>query len=255
MFDEFIRNQNYSDLNPVIFGYEDCTPGYSYGPTVRKYWLLHYIVSGSGRFEKQGTVYNLSKGDIFVIAPHELTFYQADSADPWSYIWLGFTSEKLPFDFSETPVIHCPTAEPIFKAAKQCEKMDSGKSAFLAARLWDLCSLLISSNYSYDNFVDVAIDFIKAEYMHKISIEQIAKRLNLSRAYFSRAFKARCGVSPQTYLNNYRLNAAAELMVKHNQPPTIAANSCGYSDVFSFSKMFKQHFGVSPREYIKQNSN
>lgn len=52
--DEIIINQNYSGLNPVQFGSEKCRSGWAYGPYVRTFWLLHYIVSGFGTFERDG---------------------------------------------------------------------------------------------------------------------------------------------------------------------------------------------------------
>ena len=41
-------------------------------------------------------------------------------------------------------------------------------------------------------------------------------------------------------------------MREHGQTPSEAAISTGYSDVFSFSRMFKRYFGVSPTEYLKK---
>ena len=43
----------------------------------------------------------------------------------------------------------------------------------------------------------------------------------------------------------------SELMLQHRRTPSIAAISVGYSDFCNFSKMFKQHYGLSPRAYIK----
>ena len=68
----------------------------------------------------------------------------------------------------------------------------------------------------------------------------------------SKCFKSQTGMSPATYIRRYRLKRAAELMRLAGAKPSVAAYSVGYNDIFYFSKIFKQQFGVSPREYIKQ---
>lgn len=39
-----------SDLSLYSAGYEECTPGYSYGPTLRSYQLIHFVLNGEGEF-------------------------------------------------------------------------------------------------------------------------------------------------------------------------------------------------------------
>ena len=46
---------------------------------------------------------------------------------------------------------------------------------------------------------------------------------------------------------------AAELLTVYGQSPSTAGISVGYPDLYHFSKIFKKHFGVSPREYQKLN--
>jgi AraC-like DNA-binding protein len=99
--------------------------------------------------------------------------------------------------------------------------------------------------------VDKAITYMHAEYMNSISIQEIADHLNLDRKYFSRTFSMHTGSSPQQYLLNLRLTKAAEFMVTHNETPSSSAALVGYTDLYQFSKIFKKHFGMSPRTYIK----
>jgi ABC-2 type transport system ATP-binding protein len=49
------------------------------------------------------------------------------------------------------------------------------------------------------------------------------------------------------------LEKAAELLTVYGQSPSTAGISVGYPDLYHFSKIFKKHFGVSPREYQKLN--
>lgn len=250
---EMIINTHYDGLNPVQLGYEHCKPSHSYGPAVRTHWLLHYVVSGCGVFVKEGNAYQINPGDIFVIAPYEETYYEADHTHPWHYIWMGFTATQLPHPLKEA-VIHVPALGRIFHEALQCSNMNLGKSAYLSAKLWELFACLLDSENAQSGYIDKAINCMKTEYANGITVAEIAARLNLNRSYFSTLFKESIGVSPQEYLNELRLKKAAELMISYQKSPSVAAFSTGYSDIYNFSKMFKRYYGVSPRAYIAKHT-
>jgi len=98
------------------------------------------------------------------------------------------------------------------------------------------------------------LDCIHSEYMHDLTIEKLAARLGLEHSYFSALFRKKMGISPKKYLLNYRMNMAISFMLENATSVSLAAYSVGYTDVCNFSKMFKRHFGLSPREYIKERS-
>ena len=251
---EIIINEGYAGINPVSYGYETCKPNHSYGPAVRTHWLLHYVVSGTGIFLRDGQEHHVRPGEVFVIPPFLETYYEADAVDPWKYIWIGFTCDmKLPPEL-EKPVIRVPGMGNIFENMHRCQNMQNGKSAFLASRIWDLLALILESNKQENNYVEQALHCMNAEYMTDISVTQLAERLNLDRCYFSTLFSRQVGVSPSQYLVNLRLEKAAELMLYHSQSPSVAAASVGYTDIYNFSKMFKKKYGCAPRQYIQNNN-
>lgn len=255
MHNVIVRDNAYSDINPVQFGYENCEPSHYFGPAVRTYWLIHYVVSGCGIYKIKDQTYEVKSGEMFVIPPNVETFYKADDTTPWSYIWIGFTSDSNLTNLF-TDVIFCPEAERIFNQMKNCEKYSIGRSMYLSARLWDLFVLLSEKNNIKKNDpVEKALDCIHTEYMYNITISELAQRLNLDRTYFSVIFKEKLGISPKQYLLNYRMNTAASLITQGNISISVAAYSVGYSDLYVFSKMFKRHFGVSPTAYMKQKLN
>ena len=118
----FLVNQNWKDINPMECGQERCAPGHSFGPGVRDYYILHYVLSGVGRFTVNDTAHTLHAGDIFVIRPFERIYYEADAEAPWHYVWAGFeASVPLPEALSQD-VIRCPDARAVF-----LEMLDAGK--------------------------------------------------------------------------------------------------------------------------------
>jgi len=250
---ELIVNRKYSGLNPVQFGYEDCCPSHTYGPAVRGHWLLHYVKSGCGMFYREGKAYSVQPGEIFVIPPNVETVYAADRENPWRYIWIGFTCEgELPVKLE--PIIRCPAAGRIFEKMKQCEQYESGKCAFLSGMLWQFVSAMLETEKIPEkgsDYVQKAINYMDTEYMRSITVEEIARRLNLNRSYFSALFRQQVGVSPREYMMDVRLKKAAEIMIEYGGTPTVAAVSAGYTDIYQFSKIFKKKYGMSPRAYIK----
>ena len=127
--------------------------------------------------------------------------------------------------------------------------MENGRSAYLTSCLWKLVGTLLDQDRPLTDYVDKAIHFMHSGFADGITIQDIAKRLNLDRSYFFTIFSQKMGISPQEYLINLRLEKAAELMITYHETPSTAAASVGYSDIYQFSKIFKKHFGMSPREY------
>ncbi len=252
---EIVINENYRDMSPMEFGYEACLPSHYFGPVVREYWLLHYVVSGKGIFKRDGMVHNVGAGQIFVISPYVESYYQADDKEPWEYIWIGFDSHEFAENVFTEHVMTVAGAGRIFREMKHCAEMSSGRSPYLCAKIWELVSLILDGVESEPDHIDKALNYIHAGYANGITVSSVAERLNLDRTYFSVLFKKRLGVSPIKYLSDLRLEKAAELIVKHGMSPTRAALSVGYPDYCHFSRAFKKSFGKSPKEYAKRYIN
>ncbi len=244
-----ITDKGYKDINPVLLGYQNCSPGHSFGPAIRTHYLIHFVTSGFGKYYVNQKIYNLKPGDMFIIKPFEKTYYEADKINPWNYIWTGFTaSTELPIELPY--IITCPQAHDIFEKMKRCENISTGRTEYLLARTWDLFALLSEKDSKKDDYTEKALDCIHSEYMNGINVSEIAKRLNLDRKYFSTIFKKKTGVSPMEYLLSHRMNTALYLIKNKGVSVSVAAASVGYSDVYNFSKMFKRFFGESPTSYI-----
>ena len=79
-----------TSLEIYFCGREQCAAGHSFGPAVRPHYLIHFILSGKGRYHVNGDAYHLQAGDAFLIYPGETTVYEADEKNPWEYAWIGF---------------------------------------------------------------------------------------------------------------------------------------------------------------------
>lgn len=248
-----LREYPFGDIKPLICGEENCKPEHVYGPSTRPYYLLHYVLSGKGYFENQNSKYAVTKGDIFVIRPFEVIYYKADKKDPWHYCWVGFEMNLPCKSYLEEDIIRLPQGEHIFRALKDSDAIGEGKELYVCSKIYELLAQLetrqIGDKKSGKAYIDKAKNYIMANYMKDIGVEDLATKLGLERSYFSTLFKKHIGKSPQEYLVEFRLMKAAELMVMYDYRPGEAAVNVGYADIYNFSKMFKKKFGISPTAY------
>ena len=80
-------------------------------------------------------------------------------------------------------------------------------------------------------------------------IEQMAEAAGLSRAHFSREFRAAFGESPHSYLLTRRMERAAALLRNTDRSVTDVCFSVGLQSVGSFITSFKRTYGVTPTAY------
>lgn len=73
--------------------------------------------------------------------------------------------------------------------------------------------------------------------------------LGVSNSYFSSVFKKEAGKSFISYLTDYRMDIAAEMILNTDEKSYTIAEKVGYLDANYFSYVFKKKFGVSPSKY------
>lgn len=94
-----------------------------------------------------------------------------------------------------------------------------------------------------------AKDLADARYADPIGVDDMARVACLSRAHFSREFRAAFGESPHSYLLTRRLERAAALLRTTDRPVTDICLSVGAESVGSFTTSFTRHFGKPPTAY------
>lgn len=253
MHKEFLLlNRHFHDLNPLLCGWEKCESKHSFGPSAREYYLIHYVVSGSGVFHTQWGSYPVKAGEIFLIRPGEITTYTADRNTPWYYIWVGFDGElSAKLDDLAIPVF--PYQENTFLDLLHCEEKNSMREEFVASKLFELLANIFDDKNMNIKYEKLAYDYIVSNFMRPVHVEEIANHLGINRQYLSRLFKAEYQMTMQEFLVQSRLRYAA-ILLQRGTAVSQAAYMCGYEDVFNFSKMFKKKFGISPSECMNKKT-
>lgn len=98
-----------------------------------------------------------------------------------------------------------------------------------------------------------AIRYINEHYREKITVADIAQRLEISEGYLQRLFKSINGTSIITYINSVRINTAISLIKNRGFNLQEASYNVGIEDASYMSRLFKKVTGTSAREYLKKS--
>ena len=95
-----------------------------------------------------------------------------------------------------------------------------------------------------------AKDYLDSCYTRDISLEELARISFMNNTYFLRQFRNYYQITPRQYLIKRRMESA-RIYLETNKTISITeiCSMVGYSDLSSFSKLFKQYYSLSPEQY------
>ena len=105
-----------------------------------------------------------------------------------------------------------------------------------------------------DAVIRKAVEYMVQNYADKITLEDVAGYVGISKYYFSNLFKRICKINFSSYLNEIRINEAKKMLKNPQMNVNQVAELTGYSDQQYFSKTFKKYTGMTVTEYRKQNN-
>lgn len=101
--------------------------------------------------------------------------------------------------------------------------------------------------------VDDAKRYAELNLEKPLQLSDVAERLYLSPAYFSRLFKQRTGITFSTWLAQRRIQRARRYLEETSFPIAEIAMKVGYPEASSFTRVFRHLVGWSPTEYRKKH--
>ena len=109
-------------------------------------------------------------------------------------------------------------------------------------------------NSTSRRLVTEAQNIVRERYMEsEITLDDVCSALGVSNSYFSSIFKKEMGKSFISYLTDYRMDIAAEMILNTTEKSYTIAEKVGYLDANYFSYVFKKKFGVSPSKYRNEH--
>ncbi len=258
----------------IMFHYRSVL--YDVADHTHDFLMVYYVVSGSAKIRVDGSEYTVRQGDLVLIDPGRMHGHvKSDS----TLFYLGVSNfqiegnEKNHLGVQGNPVI-TPLRYPneIYNCYRQIIETLEKKDA-----CWDLLSNVYSAEffvwivkelspsksdemkeffqlkmYDKESIVTMMTNYLKDNYMKKISVEEIARSTYLSTTYVTKIFKEIINDTPINYLIQIRLEKAKELLREGKISIQDISKQIGYDDPYYFSKLFKKKYGMAPSEYRKQ---
>ena len=271
-------------------GFQQCTPGYQYGISMRPFHLIHFVLEGKGCLVMGEKKYEVEKGHAFYIPAGMPGYYTADRKDPWKYAWIGVYADVrnpyLKLIFQEKSVVPVALPQDVLEKAllaiiavtdrraadvETYRKEEFPGEQFFAvrtpqesleinSRMLHLFSLLVESQTQNSfscmeerNHAADAKAYMDACYYENIKVQDIAESLHIHPNYLTQVFREAYGQTPKMYLNQLRMYRAGIMLVETDYPVSVVAEAVGFSNPFHFSAAFKEHYHMSPANYRKEN--
>lgn len=256
------------DANLAECGIEIGVPNVGYNYTVFQKSVLHIVTQGEGTFSYAGETYHLTAGDIFLLERGMEVEYKPSFSNPWTYYWVGMNGKQILNYLFRCSIVDSHVIlgqdttdikniiQLICKLSQSIESNNSN-DILIMQYLYQLVYTLqdkFPKNFSVQ--VDIvnediqhAVDFINTNYQKHITVEDVAKSVNITRSHLYKLFKKNLGCSPKEYLTYIRMYHASQLLIHTSTLISDISRQVGYKDPLLFSKNFTKHFEISASEY------
>jgi AraC-like DNA-binding protein len=240
-------------------------PNWDTGPRRVDEHLIYFVAEGGCSAVLDGKRVRSAAGSLCWVCPETpfRFFHGVRDSSSVIYRFRFQVKEKGKVLRPRWPYRFLPEAWPLFDIVKQItlEAERSGKFSFWRVRnLFSLLSIAVfEASPGRRRGGTVLSDSQRAEIASLLSENRVARktpadlarRLGLSAGYFTRVFRRSYGLSPRTWLLHQRVGHAGLLLRESTSRVSEIAEKLGYTEVYLFSRQFRQIFGVSPTQWRK----
>lgn len=241
---------------------------------------LIYLADGSFTLTYAGKEYICKKGQFIFIRPgipHTINVNIEDISQPHIHFDLSYTADSkiVPVSFKDIdafsdkerkriredifseypaePFVHFNDEDRFLDLFFKVVSVPRGEHSLTQkASMLELIGTLISDNYpglsisddTDQNILQNIKDYIDCGLGLKMSLSDFEKQFMYDRFYLESCFKKQFGISLIAYRNKVRMNTSRELLKKNSVSST--AETVGYQSIYSFSRAYRNFFGVSP---------
>ena len=249
-----------------------------------------FIQKGQGYFSVNGYKNVCQAGDLILVPPGSIHSIDQNKNDFVEYFNIIFSFSLL----EENPDSHCfrnylnqlsenDCMKDLFLRADSpiCKKLTplvcdliehrheeySGYEMMIKSRLYEILYILFNENLNDKKIsthnqrekenalrLKKILSYMKEHFAEKITIEEISNIASLSESRFMTFFKNQTGTSFIKYLNDYRLEAAAEQLLQTRKSITQIALENGFENISYFVRAFKNKYNCTPHDYRKRGN-
>lgn len=237
------------------------------GRVLNEYQII-YISRGEGFFESAKCAKTIVKeGTIMFLFPGEWHRFKPNEHTGWDEFWVGFNGEIIEnivaqkFIELQSALINIGVNENIIHLLTQIiEKTKEEKTGYQPLVSGIVLHLLgqihsLNKQQSFEpkditeSIIHKARIILRTDVDQDIVMEKVAEELNVSYAWFRKAFKAYTGIAPNQYLLQLKIEKAKMLLSSHPRSIKEIAFELNFESAFYFSKLFKKKTGISPELY------
>lgn len=235
------------------------------------FYELSYVISGTGSHNLNGTVQPLAQGVFMLLTPadfHEVkpdegkvlrkfnVIFKEDMLDPElaSLLFQDLSHSMVALDESDCAAIEADFTRLWMEYSSNQEGRRVGVRSTLNRLLLDLFrksegKMTKDGPQSITNeTIRRALVFIQHHFREKLTLHEVAARVNLSPNYFSEQFRKETGITYQGYILELRLDYARSLLSASTLSITEICFTSGFHTLSHFERAFKRKFGQTPRE-------
>ncbi|MDR0887056.1 MAG: AraC family transcriptional regulator [Clostridiales Family XIII bacterium] len=248
-------------LYPTWIGHYYCTTDYFMNRDFFPDLLLVYVRKGEFYVDYMGNHYTAEKGDVFFIDCQQPHHYWASNDLEFLYIHMnGSNSHELAHHIiAHHGILYQgdnarAIGKQLYSIVEQCEKDEVIAASDFSLLCYRLLMLLMRKGDPEEgeaNPIDESIKYIRENVGKKITLDELADNIGLSKYHFSHLFKKQTGYAPMEYVISTRLDRAKILLKTTSQNVTEIAYEVGYENVGSFINLFVNKEGISPSAFRK----
>ena len=242
---------------------------WSGGRVLDEYQVI-YISKGDGFFESVNCLERtIKEGTIIFLFPGEWHRFKPDKQTGWDEFWVGFKGgiieniEHQKFFTRENAILEIGLHESIInlftdiieKTKEEATGYQPLVSGIVLHLLGEVHALAKQQKFGAEDVTESIIKkariSLRTNIEQNIAMEKVAEELNVSYAWFRKAFKAYTGIAPHQYLIQLRIEKAKMLLADYGLPIKEIASRLNFESSFYFSRIFKEKTGESPELYRK----